>query len=162
MPMIVGEMQIFISSRGPLREMLASCLERFLCQFECTLSGNRPGSTPCALRMESSGSKARRGAAWMWPKEGWPAQHGARERREVSFVEITTGVHRRGAGGTWGAKKYLQIGHGCNYIDVHPKWHPRGRWLNFESAAAGAGCWMPGAGSSPFRPAVRVDKLWPV
>jgi hypothetical protein len=26
------------------------------------------------LRMESSGSKARRGAAWVWPKEGWPAQ----------------------------------------------------------------------------------------
>jgi hypothetical protein len=24
----------------------------------------------------------------------------------------------------------------CNYIDVHPKWHPRGRWLNFESLAA--------------------------
>jgi hypothetical protein len=46
------------------------------------------------LRMESSGSKARRGAAWMWPKGGWPAQHGARERREVSLVEITTGVHR--------------------------------------------------------------------
>jgi hypothetical protein len=67
------------------------------------------------LRMESSRSKARRGAAWMWPKEGWPAQHGARarERREVSLVEITTGVHR-GAGGTWGAKKALQIGHGCN------------------------------------------------
>ena len=71
----------------------------------------------------------------MWQKEGWPAQHGARERREVSLVEITTGVHR-GAGGTWGAKKNLQIGHGCNYIDVHPKWHPRGRWLNFESLAA--------------------------
>jgi hypothetical protein len=33
-------------------------------------------------------------------------EHGARERREVSLVEIiiTTGVHR-GAGGTWGAKK---------------------------------------------------------
>jgi hypothetical protein len=56
-----------------------------------------------SLRMESSGSKARRGAAWMWPKEGWSAQHGARERREVSLVEITTGVHR-GAGGTWGGK----------------------------------------------------------
>jgi hypothetical protein len=27
----------------------------------------------------------------------------------------------------------------CNYIDVHPKWHPRGRWLNFEGAAAGGG-----------------------
>jgi hypothetical protein len=39
----------------------------------------------------------------MWPKEGWPAQHGARERREVSLVETTTGVgvHRvhRGPGG---------------------------------------------------------------
>jgi hypothetical protein len=61
------------------------------------------------LRMESSGSKARRGATWMWPKEGWPAQHGARERREVSLVEITTGVHHRGAGGTWGAKKNSKL-----------------------------------------------------
>jgi hypothetical protein len=26
------------------------------------------------MEMESSESKARRGAAWMWPKEGWPAQ----------------------------------------------------------------------------------------
>jgi hypothetical protein len=68
----------------------------------------------------------------MWQKEGWPAQHGARERREVSLVEITTGVHRGGRG-TWGAKKkYLQIGHGCKYIDVHPQWHPRGRGLKFE------------------------------
>ena len=80
-------------------------LERFLCQFECA----RPDRSVIfawldLLRMESSGSKARRGAAWMWPKEGWPAQHGARERREVSSVEITTGVHR-GAGGTWGTKK---------------------------------------------------------
>jgi hypothetical protein len=81
------------------------------------------------LRMESSGSKAiskaRRGAAWMWPKGGWPAQHGARERREVSLVEITTGVHRtpdmpegRGAGVPgWGGKKNtseVQSGHGCN------------------------------------------------
>jgi hypothetical protein len=104
MPMIVCEMQIFVSSWGPLREMLASCLvpRAPLWQFECTLSSNRPGST--SLRMESSGSKARRGAAWMWPKEGWPAQHGARERRGVSLVEITTGVHR-GAGGTCGAKQ---------------------------------------------------------
>ena len=53
---------------------------------------------------DSTGASARRGAAWMWPKEGWHAQHGARERREVSLVEITTGVHR-GAGGTWGTKK---------------------------------------------------------
>jgi hypothetical protein len=57
----------------------------------------RPGEDP-------TGASARRGAAWMWPKEGWYAQHGARERREVSLVEITTGVHR-GAGGTWGTKK---------------------------------------------------------
>ena len=84
----------------------ASSLERFLCQFECA----RPERSVVfawldLLRMEStSRSKARRGAAWMWPKEGWPAQHGARERREVSLVEITTGVHR-GAGGTWGTKK---------------------------------------------------------
>jgi hypothetical protein len=53
---------------------------------------------------DSTGASARRGAAWMWPKEGWPAQHGARERREVSLVEITTGVHR-GAGGHLGGKK---------------------------------------------------------
>jgi hypothetical protein len=32
-------------------------------------------------------------------------------------------------------------GGGCNYIDVHPKWHPRGRWLNFESAAAACDPW---------------------
>jgi hypothetical protein len=66
-------------------------------------AANRPdhqaqGRTP------RPGASARRGAAWMWPKEGWPAQHGAIERREVSLVEITTGVHR-GAGGTWGTKK---------------------------------------------------------
>jgi hypothetical protein len=56
------------------------------------------------LRMESSESKARRGAAWMWPKEGGlaPAQHGARERREVSLVEITT-YH----GGAPGGRGYL-------------------------------------------------------
>jgi hypothetical protein len=71
------------------------------------------GLTSYLLQMESGGSKARRGAAWMWPKEGWAVQHGARERREVSLVGITTGVHR-GAGGTWGAKIALQIGHGCN------------------------------------------------
>jgi hypothetical protein len=47
------------------------------------------------LRRESSRSKARRGAAWLCPKEGWPAQHGARARWEVSLVEITLGVHRR-------------------------------------------------------------------
>jgi hypothetical protein len=66
----------------------------------------------------STGANARRGAAWMRPKEGWPAQHGARERREVSSVEITTGVHR-GAGGTscLGDKKKnskLAMDHGCN------------------------------------------------
>ncbi len=43
------------------------------------------------LRMESSRSKARRGAAWMWLKVGWPAQHVERVRREVSRVEITKG-----------------------------------------------------------------------
>jgi hypothetical protein len=60
---------------------------------------NRPDHQ---AREDSTGASARRGAAWsMWPKEGWPAQHGARERREVSLVEITTGVHRW-AGGTWG------------------------------------------------------------
>jgi hypothetical protein len=76
----------------------------FLCQFECAWPDRSVVfELPGLLRMESSGSKARRGAAWMWPKEGWPAQHGARERREVRLVEITTGVHR-GGGGTWGAK----------------------------------------------------------
>jgi hypothetical protein len=70
---------------------------------------------PDLLRRESSGSKARRGAASLWPKGGWPAQHGARARWEVSLVEITTGVHR-GAGGTWVAKKappnwpWMQLG----------------------------------------------------
>jgi hypothetical protein len=77
------------------------------CQFECTWLGRSVSFAWLDLLcMESSGSEARRGAgAWMWPKEGWPAQHGARERWEVSLVEITTGVHR-GAGGTWGAKKH--------------------------------------------------------
>jgi hypothetical protein len=57
---------------------------------------------PDLLRMEPSGSKARRAGApaWMWPKEGFPAQHGARETREVNLVETTTGVHCWGAGGT--------------------------------------------------------------
>jgi hypothetical protein len=78
----------------------------------------------------------------MRQKDGWPAQHGARERREVlSLVEITTyhGGVPGGRGYLGGKKKTLQIGHGCNYIDVHPKWHPRGRWLNSESLAAGTG-----------------------
>jgi hypothetical protein len=66
------------------------------------------------LRMGSSESKARRGAAWMWPKGGWPAQHGARERREVSLVEITTGGGAPGGRGYLGGKKNLEIGHGCN------------------------------------------------
>jgi hypothetical protein len=58
----------------------------------------------------------RRGAAWMWPKEGWPAQHGARERRGVSLlVETTTGVHR-GGGGTWGAKI---IPHASKFATCH-------------------------------------------
>jgi hypothetical protein len=76
---------------------------------------------PDLLRMESSRSKARRGAAWMWPKGGWPAQHGARGRREVSLVEIATGVHW-GAGGTWGAKTNLQICHRSTLVEVH---HPK-------------------------------------
>jgi hypothetical protein len=70
----------------------------------------------------------------------WPAQHGARERREVSLVETTTGVHR-GGGDTWGAKKgppNLPQTHFA--VEVHPnglaqraKGVPdsRGRWSNF-------------------------------
>jgi hypothetical protein len=66
---------------------------------------NRPDHQ---AREDSTGASARRGAAWsMWPKEGWPAQHGARERRGVSLVGATTGVHRApgGRGYTRGAKK---------------------------------------------------------
>jgi hypothetical protein len=154
MPMIAYEVQIFISSRGPaLRVMHASCLERLFCQFECALSGNRPGSTSCGgspAGVRPAGG--RRGAAWVWPKEGWHAQHGARERREVSLVETTTGVHR-GAGGRgygvpggWGAKKkppnwpWMQLGRCAPQMPS--AWHPqrreaRGeserRWLDFES-----------------------------
>jgi hypothetical protein len=99
---------------GHLVRVHPSGLERLLELYEPTsrkssvLTGQstRPGEDP-------TGASARWGAAWMWPKEGWPAQHGARERREVSLVEITTGVHR-GAGVPGGQKKYLQTGHGCN------------------------------------------------
>jgi hypothetical protein len=84
------------------------------------------------LRMESSGSKARRGAAWVWPKEGWPAQHGARERREVSFLICARGP--RGHPGS--KKKYPKNCHGPKTVEVHPKGHPRGRWGSFESLAA--------------------------
>jgi hypothetical protein len=65
----------------------------------------------------------------------------ARSKREAGS-QFGRNYHG-GAPGVWGylggKKKYLQIGHGCNYIDVHPKWHPRGRWLNFEDAAAATG-----------------------
>jgi hypothetical protein len=142
MPMMVCEVQIFISSRGHLVGVALASPKGLFCQFECTWLGR---SAICAwldlLRMESSGSKARRGAAWMWPKEGWPAQHGARarERREVSLVEITTGVHR-GAGGAWGAHKKppgfatdpLRSRCRCTPKGIPV---PRGRWLGFGSGS---------------------------
>jgi hypothetical protein len=89
MPMVVCAMQIFISPRGPLRG--SECI------VPRALLGFRTGVRSVIfalldlLRMESSGSKARRGAAWVWPKGGWPAQHGARERREVSFLIFSRG-----------------------------------------------------------------------
>jgi hypothetical protein len=104
------------------------------------------------LRMESSESKVRRGAAWMWPKEGWPAQHGAREKREARSGKSVCQFGRNCHGGAPGARGYrgvggggggtpLQIGLGCTLVDVHPEWHPQRRWLDldFESAAAGGG-----------------------
>jgi hypothetical protein len=130
--------QIFISSRGPLVGVALASLGGLVCQFACA----RPGRSVIfawfdLLRMESSGSKARRGAAWMWPKEGWPAQHGARGSRGVSLVEITTGVHR-GAGGTWGAKKRSKLAMDVIRSMCTPNGIPRERrWLDFESAAAG-------------------------
>jgi hypothetical protein len=78
----------------------------------------RPGEDP-------TGASARRGAAWMWPKEGWPAQHGARERREVSLVGITTGVHR-GGGGTWGTKKPTKLAMDVIRSMCTPNGIPRG------------------------------------
>jgi hypothetical protein len=53
--------------------------------------------------MESSGSKARRGAAWMWPKEGWPAQHGA-------------GVSKREAGSQFGRNYHVGAPGGRGYL----------------------------------------------
>jgi hypothetical protein len=54
----------------------------------------------------------------MWPKEGWPAQHGARERREVSLVGITTGhggaPGGRGHLGGGGDTSKLAMDYGCN------------------------------------------------
>jgi hypothetical protein len=75
-------------------------------------------------------------------RAGPRTQHGARERREVSLVEITTGVHRGAGGDTW------DLGHKKNpsklAMDVitsmfTPNGIPggRGRWLNFECLADG-------------------------
>ena len=55
MPMIVCEMQIFISSRGPLREMLASCLERLFASSNvlCPVTGQAVppcGWSPAGVR----------------------------------------------------------------------------------------------------------------
>jgi hypothetical protein len=135
MPMIVCEMQIFNSSRGPLREsaclgpqrLFAPVRMRFAVQIRVVFARLD------LLRMKSSGSKARRGAAWMWmwpkEKEGWPAQHGARrERREVSLVG-----GRNYHGGGPGGRGYLggKINTSKLAMDVirsmctpNPKWHP--------------------------------------
>jgi hypothetical protein len=91
---------------GPLRGRHVSCLEGFLSKPAVrTVVRSIIFAWLDLLQMESSGSKARRGAAWMWPKEGWPAQHAARSKREAGS-QFGGNYHggAPGAGGAWGAK----------------------------------------------------------
>jgi hypothetical protein len=93
---------------------------------------------------DSTGANARRGAAWMWPKEGWPAQHGARERREVSSVfggKLPRGC-TGGPGVPGGQKKTSKLAvdviRSMSMCTPNGKWHPQRlpealvRWLDFE------------------------------
>jgi hypothetical protein len=77
----------------------------------------------------------------MWPKEGWPAQHGARERREVS-LEVGGNYH----GGAPGGRGYLGDKKRPSTLAmdvIRSMCTPNGisrerRWLEFEGAAAAA------------------------
>jgi hypothetical protein len=89
------------SPRGPEGRLTAGC---DLVARPCDLVAGPLRESRSREGLFVSFWNCRRGAALVPPKEGWPAQHGARERRGVSLVEITTGVHR-GPGDTWVAKQ---------------------------------------------------------
>jgi hypothetical protein len=116
--------------------------------------GNRPGSTSCG--MSPVGARPAGVSLGCGKRRAGPRSPDARDPREVSLAESAKPAQSRckrppgsqfgrkrqggalGGRGYLGGKKYLQICHRSTSVEVHPKGHPRGRWLHFESPVAEA------------------------